>query len=178
MDEDTFWALVAESRHDGGSNTELVSRVLFRRLRALDATDVVEFVRFWEQARSLLYSWPVTDAACLLLGPVEEEDLCHIQDWIISYGRTVVERIARDPDALTDLASDAGNARAQWFGEFITEAHIVVSGIWPPGYDPDGPDDLIGERLDLDDWTAVRRRFPSLAAFRRDHPELGNPELR
>jgi hypothetical protein len=178
VDEDAFWALVAESRQESRNNTELASRVLFRRLRALGATEVVEFVRLWEHTRSRLYSWPVTDAACLLLGPVEEEDLRHIQDWIISYGRVVVERIARNPDDLTDLAEDAGNARAQWFGEFTTEAHIVVSGTWPPGHDPDGPEDLTGERLDFGDGTAVSRRFPRLTAFRRDHPELGVPELR
>ncbi|MEU8329105.1 DUF4240 domain-containing protein [Micromonospora sp. NPDC048839] len=178
MDEDAFWALVEESRRESGDNTELSSRLLFRRLRTLDATEVVEFVRLWEQTRSRLYSWPVTDAACLLLGPVEEEDLRHIQDWIISYGRAVAERIARDPDSLTDLAADAGNARAQWFDEFTTEAHVVVSGTWPPGYDPDGPEDLLGERTDLNEWAAVRRRFPRLAAYRRDHPQLGIPELR
>jgi hypothetical protein len=83
----------------------------------------------------------VTDAACLLLGPVEEEDLCQIQDWIISYGRTAVARISEDPDALVDLAADAGNACALWFDEFITEVHVVVSGTWPLGYDPDGPED-------------------------------------
>ena len=178
VDEDTFWALVAKSRRESGNNTELVSRILFRHLRALDATEVVEFVRLWERTRSRLYSWPVTDAACLLLGPVEEEDLPHIQDWIISHGRAVAERIARDPDNLTDLAADAGSARAPWFGEFTTEAHIVVGGTWPSGYDPDGPEDLMGERMDLDDWAAVRQQFPRLAAYRRDHPELGVPELR
>ncbi|GAA2603230.1 DUF4240 domain-containing protein [Paractinoplanes durhamensis] len=60
-------------------------------------------------------------------------ELCHVQDWIISYGRTTVERIARDPDSLADLAGDAGNARAGWFDEFTTEAHIIVSGTWPYG---------------------------------------------
>lgn len=53
-----------------------------------------------------------------------------------------------------------------------------MSGTWPPGYDPDGPEDLSGERVDLGDPVAVRRRFPRLAAFRHDYPELGTPELR
>jgi hypothetical protein len=120
----------------------------------------------------------VTDAACLLLGLVEEEDLGRIRDWIISYGRTAVERTARDPDSLVDLAADAGNARADWFAEFTTEAHILASSTWPPGYDPDGPEELFGERTDLGDPAAVHRRFPRLAAFRREHPGLGIPELR
>ncbi|MCM4084639.1 DUF4240 domain-containing protein [Actinoplanes sp. TRM88002] len=144
----------------------------------LEVAEVIEFVRIWERVRSGLYSWPVTDAACLLLGLVEEEGLCHVQDWIISYGRTMVRRIVRDPDSLADLAGDAGNARAGWFDEFIIEAHIIVSGTWPFGHDPDGPEDLFGERVDLGDPAAVRRLFPRLAAFRRDHPELGRAELR
>ena len=172
MDEDTFWALIEECRRESRNDTEFTARVLFRRLLLLEAAEVVEFVRLWERARSGLYSWPVTDAACLLLGLVEDEDLCHVQDWIISYGRTMLERIARDPDSLADLAGDAGKARAGWFSEFTTEAHVIVSGTWPSGDDPDGPEELFGERMDLGDPAAVGRRFPRLAAFRRDHPEL------
>jgi hypothetical protein len=178
VDQDAFWALIAACRQESGNNTELTSRLLFRRLRGLDAAEVVAFVQLWERARSRLYSWPVTDAACLLLGPVEEQDLDHILDWIISYGRTMVDRIAREPDSLAELAADSGNARAEWFDEFTTEAHIVVSGTWPPGFDPDGPEDPTGERTDLSDRAAVDQQFPRLAAFRRDHPELGGPELR
>ncbi|MEV0902413.1 DUF4240 domain-containing protein [Actinoplanes sp. NPDC049802] len=178
MDEDRFWTLIEECRRESGNDTEFAARVLFRRLRKFDAATVIAFAQLWEQAVSSLYSWPVTDAACLLLGPVEEDDLRHILDWIISYGRTVVERTARDPDSLADLAADAGNARADWFRGFITEAYIVVSGSWPLGYAPEGPEDLFGDRTDLDDPTAVHRRFPRLATFRRGHPELGTPELR
>jgi hypothetical protein len=178
MDEDRFWRLIAECRRESGNDTVLAARVLFRRLRNSDAAAVIAFVDLWERAVSSLYSWPVTDAACLLLGPVEEEDLRHVLDWIISYGRTVVERTARDPDSLADLAADAGNARAAWFREFLTEAHIVVSGSWPLGYDPEGPEDPSGERTDFDDPTAVHRRYPRLAEFRRGHPELRTPELR
>jgi hypothetical protein len=178
VEEDSFWALMERCRQVSGDDTELTSRVLFRSLRILDAAGVVAFVEHWERARSRLYSWPVADAACLLLGPVEEEDLRHIQDWIISYGHAVVGRIARDPDCLADLAADAGNARAPWFSDFTTEAHVVVSGTWPPGFDPDGPEDLTGEHTDLGDDDCVRLRFPRLAAFRREHPEIGIPELR
>ena len=178
MGEDTFWMLIEQCRQESGNDTEFAARVLFRRLRKLDAAQVIAFVQLWERAASSLYSWPVTDAACLLLGSVEEEDLRYLQDWIISYGRATVERIARDPDSLADLAADAASARADWFGEFTTEAHIVVSGTWPPGYDPEGPEELFGERTDLGDPAALHRCFPRLAAFRRDHPELGIPELR
>jgi Protein of unknown function (DUF4240) len=176
--EDTFWALVEGCRRESGNDSGLTARLLFRRLRRLDATGVAAFVHWWEWARSRLYCWPVTDAVCLLLGVVEEEDLCRVQDWIISYGRAVVERTVRDPDSLVDLAADVGRARSEEFGEFLTEAHVVVSGTWPLGYDPEGPDDLDGERTDLGDPVAVQQRFPRLAAFRRMHPDLGAPELR
>ena len=173
MDEDSFWALIAECREQAGSDTELTSRLLFRRLRTLSSVDVVAFVRHWERARSSLDSWPVADAACLLLGLIEEEDLRLIQDWVISFGRGAVVRIARDPDSLADLARDARSARAAWFDEFITEAHVIATGTWPLGYDPEGPDELAGGRLDLYDHAAVEQRFPRLASFRSDHPEFG-----
>ncbi|GIE74099.1 hypothetical protein Aph02nite_00490 [Actinoplanes philippinensis] len=178
VNEETFWAVVADCRRESANDTELASRILFRRLRSLSPADVTEFVRLWERARSRLSSWPVTDAVCLLLGSVEEEDLCQIQDWIISYGRTAVEGIIEDSDNLVELAADASNARALWFDEFMTEAHIVVSGTWPLGYDPDGPEDLIGERTDLRDPEIIDRKFPRLTAFRHLHPEVGSPELR
>ncbi|MEU4557151.1 DUF4240 domain-containing protein [Actinoplanes sp. NPDC023936] len=178
MDESTLWELVAACRQESGNDTELTSRLLFRRLRVLSATEVVDFVQLWEKVRSRLYTWPVTDAICLLLGVVEEEDLPHVQDWIISHGRAVVERTIEDPDTLVELASDATNARAPWFGEFTTEAHIIVSGAWPLGYDPDGPEDLLGEHVDLANQAVTNQQFPRLAVFRRQHPELGTPELR
>ncbi|WP_436529342.1 DUF4240 domain-containing protein [Actinoplanes sp. HUAS TT8] len=178
MDEERFWELVADSRRESGDDTELTSRLLFRRLRVLNAPEVVEFVRIWERIRTRLDTWPVTDAVCLLLGAVEEEDLDPILDWIISYGQTVAGRVVADPDSLVELAADAGNARAQWFGEFTTEAHIVVSGTWPLGYDPDEPDDRAGEHVDVADQDVARQRFPRLTAFRERHPELGRPELR
>ncbi len=111
MDEGRFWALIAECRHHG-SDTDSVSRLLFRRLRALDPSDVVAFVEQWECTRSRLYSWPVANAACLLLGPVEEEDLRHIQDWVISHGQATVDRVCCNSDDLADLAHDRGNAGA------------------------------------------------------------------
>jgi hypothetical protein len=173
-----FWALIAECRVESANDTELTARVLFRRLRTLDATNVAEFVQHWERARSRLFSWSVADAACLLFGRLDEEDLRPIQDWIISFGRDVVMRVAQNPDNLVDLADDRRNARATWFDEFTTEAHIVGSGTWPIGYDPNGPDELTGEHLPLGDTDVVARHYPRLAAFRRDHPEIGDPLLR
>ncbi|GAA2714160.1 DUF4240 domain-containing protein [Actinoplanes palleronii] len=178
MDEGGLWELIAESRRESDNDTALTSRLLFRRLRVLSATEIADFVQLWEQVRSHLYTWPVTDAICLLLGVVEEDDLPHAQDWIISYGRSVVERTIRTPDSLVELAADVHHARAPWFGEFATEAHIVITGSWPLGYDPDGPADLLGEHIDLADHAVARQQFPRLTAFRRQHADLGIPELR
>ena len=104
VEEDSFWSLITECREHSGNDTELMSRVLFRRLRALAAGDVTAFAWHWERARSALYSWPVADAACLLLGTVEEEHLRFIQDWVISFGASAVTSIAQDPDSLANLA--------------------------------------------------------------------------
>ena len=67
VDEDSFWVFIAECREHSANDTELMSRLMFRRLRALSAEDVAAFARHWERARSSLYSWPVADAACLML---------------------------------------------------------------------------------------------------------------
>ncbi|WP_249998348.1 hypothetical protein [Actinoplanes sp. M2I2] len=90
----------------------------------------------------------------------------------------MVEQVVDDPDSLAGLAADAGNARAPWFGEFLTEAHIAVSGVWPPECYPDEPEKLTGEHRDLADRSVVQQWFPRLAAFRRDDPDVGEPELR
>jgi hypothetical protein len=178
VDEDSFWALVAQCRQQSDNDTELASRILFRRLRALSAAEVIAFVQTWKRMRSRLHSWPVADAVCLMLGAVEEEDLRFIQDWIISYGRAVVDQVVANPDYLVNLSNDAGRARATWFDEFMTEAHILVSSIWPQGFDPEGPEEPTGKHMNLRDHSVVERHFPRLAAFRADHPGLGVPELR
>jgi hypothetical protein len=43
---------------------------------------------------------------------------------------------------------------------------------------PDEPEDLTGDHFDVGDQAVLEQHFPRLAAFRRDHPELGLPELR
>lgn len=54
MDEGRFWMLIEECRRESGNDTELAARILFRRLRKLDATAVIAFVRLWERAVSSL----------------------------------------------------------------------------------------------------------------------------
>jgi Protein of unknown function (DUF4240) len=176
VDEVAFWALIEECRKDSNSDTELTARMMFRRLRSLDTTDVRDFVRRWDLVRTRLDSSSVAYASWLMLGDLD--DLIPVRDWIISHGRGAVERVLQDSDNLVDLSRDVHNARATWFDDFITEAHIASTSTWPEESDVSGPQDLADEHVDLANASLVEGRFPRLAAFRRGHPELGSPEFR
>lgn len=172
MEEAAFWALIEQCRKDSGGDTELTARTMFRRLRSLDTTDIHDFVRRWDLIRARLDTWSVADAACLMLGDLS--DLLPVRDWIISHGHSTVERILRDSDNMVDLWRDSHNARATWFEEFMTEAHIAATGTWPEESDLDQQPDLVDEHTDLADTALVKKRFPRLASFRRGHPDLGS----
>ncbi|MER5627332.1 DUF4240 domain-containing protein [Streptosporangium sp. NPDC002544] len=78
----------------------------------------------WEDVKDRLFSWPVWDAACVLLGFVSDDFFGDVRAWIISHGRAAVDRIAADPDALVELAHDVDSVNA---GE---ELGVLVWEMW------------------------------------------------
>ncbi|AGZ42838.1 DUF4240 domain-containing protein [Actinoplanes friuliensis] len=165
MDRAVFWRIVEGARAEAGTDTERVAQVLLRRLRSLSPDEIEHFGALWAEVQDELYSWPVHDAATLLLGPVNDDALLVVQDWIVSHGRQTMKRVQEDPDNLVELAPDRHNARIDWFTGLPMEAHIAATGR-PFAVDgPDGPEDPTGTPTDLTDEPGTRRRFPRLTAY-------------
>jgi hypothetical protein len=110
VDRSNFWGIVEGARAEAGTDTEHAAQVLLRHLRALPPADHEPFQEFWEQEQNQLYCWPIHDAATLLLGPLDDDSLLAVQDWILSHGRNTVQRILDDPDSIVELATDRHNA--------------------------------------------------------------------
>jgi hypothetical protein len=165
--EDEFWSLIEDARRasdgDLGRQTELL-RAHLEAERSVDA--LLAFQERWDEAEDRVFSWPVWDAACVLLGFVSDDFFSDVRAWIISHGRTTVEKIAADPDARVELAGDrhaVESGASEDFGNLIW-------GLWEEiASDRDLPVgrscDLAGDRIDLKDWSAVRERFPRLAEY-------------
>lgn len=49
--------------------------------------------------------------ATLMFGPFNGDTGLAVQDWIVSHGQAVMQRVKEDPDRLVELAADRPNAR-------------------------------------------------------------------
>jgi hypothetical protein len=161
----TFWEIVELARAEVGTDSERVAQVLLRRLRELPPAEIEEFQERWEHAQDELYRWPIHDAATLLLGPLDDNALFAVQDWIVSHGRRTMQHVQDDPDNLVELMPDRHNARIDWFGGLAMEAHIAATGR-PFAVDgPDSPDEPLGIAADLTDEISTRQCFPRVMVY-------------
>jgi hypothetical protein len=168
-----FWSIVEDARAEMGSDSERVAQAVLRRLRALQPDDIERFQEYWEQAQDEVYRWPISDAATLLLGPVD--DFLAVQDWIVSHGREMVQRLQDDPDSMVELAPDRHNARIDWFCGLAMEAHIAATGAPFAVNGPPGLDEPLGTPVDLTDEASARRQFPRLTAYLDDNRWILRP---
>jgi Protein of unknown function (DUF4240) len=176
MQEEVFWQLVEQCRREAEEDTERMAQLVLRRLRFLSPEEIVQFQRLWFRAQDELYCWPVQDAATLLFGPMDDDALLAVQDWIVSHGRAVITRIKDDPDDLVDLVPDRHNARIDWFCDLPIEAYMAVTGRLPAaGREPAGPDEPAGVPVNLTDEREVRRRFPRITAYLDDNRWIRRP---
>lgn len=171
----SFWRVVEDARAEMGSDTERVAQALLRRLRVLEPDEIERFQELWERARDELYRWPIIDAATLLLGPLDDDAIFAVQDWIVSHGRQTMRRVQDDPDGLVALASDRHNARVDWFCGLPMEAHLAATGTPFPVDGPSGLDEPHGTPADLTDEASARRNFPRLSAYLDDNRWIPRP---
>ncbi|MEH0829667.1 MULTISPECIES: DUF4240 domain-containing protein [unclassified Micromonospora] len=175
MRQETFWAIVESCRAEAGADSEHAARLVLRRLRALSPEELIEYERWWLRAQAELFTWPVRDAATLLLGPFDDETFLSVQDWIVSHGRPVLRRVLDDPDHLVELAGDRHNARVDWFRHLPAEVHIALTGRPCEVDGDDGPEEPCGRPVDLRDAAQLRQRFPRLMAYLDGNTWIARP---
>jgi hypothetical protein len=161
VDEDQFWALIAHSRDQEPGGGDQMAEALRERLAQLSADEVYAFGRFWNAAFDRLCTWPVWDAASVLLGWVGDDSFRDVRAWIVSHGRSVVDMVVENPDSLAELAFDEDNAFEEGFDGIAYKTYQSVAGHLPEF--ERGSGDPAGERTNLKDRAAVTTRFPRLA---------------
>lgn len=167
MTEDEFWAWIECSRRDGGGVLGRQVELLRHRLLAGSREALLEFRDRWYDVDARVFTWPVWDAACLLLGWVSDDFFGDVRAWIISHGRATVDRVVAEPDSLVDLAFDRSAVES---GD-AERLNMLVMNVWHEIAGDCGEEmpasqgfgcGPTGERTDLKDEQAVRARFPRL----------------
>jgi hypothetical protein len=95
---------------------------LRKHLLACPHAELLGFQDRWDEVDARAFTWPVWDAACLLLGFVSDDFFDDVRAWIISHGRTTVDRVVADPETLVELADDidaTDTGDAERFGMLI-----------------------------------------------------------
>jgi hypothetical protein len=177
VDEVTFWHVVEDCRNEGEADAQHVARLVLRALCAMAPGEILAFERHWLSVQRQLLAWPLLDAAALLLGPVDDDDFASVQDWIVSHGLALVNRVKDDPDCLVELAADQDGARGDWFRGLAVDALIRTTGS-PPGFggELDEPgDEPDGTPADLTDEGEMRRRYPRIVAYLDESPSMARP---
>ena len=166
--EDEFWALIERSRSESGGVLGRQVQLLREHLLASGRNELLALRDSWDEADVRVFTWPVWDASCLLLGGVGDDFFGDIRAWIVSHGREIANRIVVDPDSLVELADDthavetgdaehlnmlAMNVRAELTGNYDLPSSQM------PAYGP------TGDRTELKDGPAVIAHFPRLAEF-------------
>ncbi|MFF9348180.1 DUF4240 domain-containing protein [Streptomyces sp. NPDC014734] len=138
MDDNTFWALIEDSRqrsdHPDG-RLEVLREQLARRA----PTEIVAFQACLHRVRQPIDTWDMWCAAELVLGGrCSDDGFWYFQFWVIGLGRAAFDRAAAEPDSLADvpeLRRLAGRAMDDWRDEE-----------WP---DAEALDYVAGEAFDL-----------------------------
>jgi hypothetical protein len=177
VDEDQFWTLIADSRAQEPGGGERLADALGNRLRQLSADEIFEFGRHWYAVMDRLYTWPIWDAAIVLLGWVADDSFRDVRAWIVTHGQAAVDQVVANPDELADLAQDQEHAFVEAFDGIVYKSYRAVTG-HDPVYPPSGGSiDPSGERTNLKDAEAVAARFPRLAELARAQPKKAPIDL-
>src|SRR5262245_7521871 len=111
MDEDRFWAIVAESRQQAakrkarrkGDFLDRQIKELTKLLRGLSPEEVVAYQERFYHVRERAYRWDVWGAAYWLDGGCSDDGFLDFRSCLVSLGREMFEQILADPDFLAEI---------------------------------------------------------------------------
>lgn len=137
MDDDRFWALVAEIEPTVADDPLAFDEALSEALVELPPEEVVAFANTWTRMANRAFTWDLWAAAWLLRGDALDWEFTGFRDRLIALGRTVFERALAEADSLADVPVDwrdgdeggdvwlslaAGDAFERLTGEDIADA--------------------------------------------------------
>ena len=121
MDAHKFWTIL-DSCRNGSSDTRVDS--LRTRLLTLQASQIQDFQRTYEDQIRLCSRWDLVAAASLIQGHISDDSFRYFCDWLISKGSATFESAIRDPDALSDIDISEPTDLEE-FGYAATEAYAA-----------------------------------------------------
>ena len=103
MNETTFWSVIEQSRARYSSHAGQVAalRIL---LSKLEAPEVIDFDRIFQQMVIKAYTWDLWGAAYILNGGCSDDSFEYFRRGLIAEGRSKFEAAVNDPNSLGDWA--------------------------------------------------------------------------
>lgn len=131
MDRSRFFAIVDGACARAGGDVDRMAVALFDTLCELPADDVVAFQREYGRQHRRLYVRRLWCAGDHALGPMGEDAFADLRIHLVFRGRSAVDDVLTDPDALVDhLPDDLDDLRvAQELGAAAPDAFQQLTGV-------------------------------------------------
>lgn len=174
MDEERFWAIIADSRArvgrgpEGDQFLDRQMEELGNLLSDLPPQEILAFQNRFAELSSRAHRWDLWGAAYWLHGGCSNDGFMDFRSTLISLGRERYELALRDPDSLADIDGqpDVPYLQTEGFGYVPHQVYVRATGSeFPEGTEFPSPlEEPAGEQWDFDDVDEMRRRFPKLVA--------------
>jgi hypothetical protein len=189
MDQDRFWAIIAESRKrterrkvtKSRSFLDIQLKELTPILRQLSPEDLIAYERRFSYYLDMAYRWDLWGAAYLLFGGCGDDGFLDFRSTLVSLGKEMFFQILDDPDSLAELVSrpEVPFLCTEGFQYVAMRVYTEKTGQdrmpeperkrpWP--YEPKG------RNFDFDDEEVMRRKYPRLMARSSNEDKEEAPE--
>jgi hypothetical protein len=161
MNTDTFWKIIEEVNNACGGEMEIKPDILTKRLKSMDANEVLSFSNIFESMMNRAYTWDLWAAAYIIHGGCSDDAFMDFRSSLISMGKDVFERTLSSPETLADMDSDdAGSLCSEGFAYPAISVYKEKTGKLPePESSP--PADPAGEKWDEDE-SVLKVKYPRL----------------
>lgn len=160
MDEEGFWALIAEARAHAPALEGQAAWLVAALVRA-GSRDAERWGHCFDRAMMQAYRWDIWGVATLVHhGHEDEERFADFRAWMISLGKEAYAAALADPDVLAERLAD-GTPDGRPFHRIARSAYEKVTGTELPMTTMDLFASPVGSPIPASELTT---RFPKVAA--------------
>lgn len=160
MDRQAFWDIVDRAR---GEEMMASEGRLTLVLAPLEAAELVEFQRNFDELFYAAYLWKLWGAAYFIGGGCSDDSFMDFRYGLIACGRKIYEAAVADPDSLADTDVDE-DIFDEGIGYAAARVYEEKTGREIPR-NPAGGEQDMGEQWDFDDDGEMKKRLPKLWAL-------------
>ena len=162
MQDEDFWALVAEVREAGNGDFAAMEGELKQLLEARDAETVLAFDQLLRARMSQAYSWPLWGAAYVVFGGCSDDGFMDFRASLVFMGQSVFDAALEDPDSLAEQEDETLESLAHEGLLYVaSEVYEAKSGGERAPIEGD-PAEPSGDQWDEDDEDALKALCPRL----------------